>query len=62
MTTHIATVHQTDDRPTKQNQCFAFESWQANDFFIRDEIKLVKDGIVLCEILVLVQLLLATEP
>jgi len=32
---------------TKQNECFAFKSRQANYFLISDEIKLVKDGIVL---------------
>jgi len=66
-TTHSARYNETTQmihnaQPTKQNQCFAFESRQADHFFIRDEIQLVKDGVVFGQILVLVQLLLATEP
>jgi len=43
-----------DTKRTEQNKRFAFKSRQANHFFICDKIELIKDGVVLCQILVFV--------
>ena len=62
----ISTQHVTATRQrwshTKQDERFALERRQTDHFLVGDKVELVKDGVVLCQVLVLVQFLLATEP
>jgi len=47
---------------TKKYQSLALKCGKTHNFFVRNKVKLVKHGVVLGEVLVVVNLLLTTKP